>query len=199
MDVIKNIRQKQVDMSVTEGLLPPVHNPEMLLIGCIDARLNISTDVGIPYGKALIYRNVAALISGTKGEDDLGHISEAAALEFAVNVMKIKDIVVMGHTDCGGIHACLHGAQGAKHIMEYLAPLKAVRNEVSAKGGDVVQMARAMEQAAVRQSIANLTTYNAVANAIAEKRLALHGWVISTATKRISEMDAKTGEFKLMA
>jgi carbonic anhydrase len=170
----------------------------MLFIGCIDARLNISNDIGIPYGKALIYRNIAALVSGTRGEDDPEHVGEAAALEFAVNVMGVKDIVVMGHTDCGGINACLHGAPGMHHVMQYLAPLQDARSEVTAQGGDMTALARKMEQAAVRQSVANLMTYDAVARAVAAGQLVLHGWVINTATKRISEMDRETGAFRLM-
>lgn len=197
--IIRNIRRMQAGIPVPDGIEPPAHAPEMLLIGCIDARLNISDQIGIPYGKALVYRNIAALISGTAGEDDPKHVGEAAALEFAVNVMKVKDIVVMGHTDCGGIQACLHGVPGAKHIMQYLSPLDAVRIEVEGAGGDATQLARAMERAAVRQSVANLMTYSPVAAAAAAGKLALHGWVINTATRRISEMDLKTGVFKLMA
>lgn len=178
---------------------PPPHRPDMLLIGCIDARLNISDDIGITYGKALIYRNIAALVSGTRGDDDPEHVGEAAALEFAVNVMKVKDIVVMGHTDCGGIQACLHGAPGTKHLMQYLEPLNETREEVTSHGGGVARVARTMEQAAVRRSVTNLMTYEAVAQAVGQGTLTLHGWVINTATRRILEMDLKTGEFKPMA
>jgi carbonic anhydrase len=170
----------------------------MLFIGCIDARLNIANDIGIPYGAALIYRNIAALVAGTHGDDDPTHVGEAAALEFAVNVMGVKDIVVMGHTDCGGISACLHGAPGMTHVMQYLAPLADVRTEVTAQGGDMMALARRMEQAAVRQSVANLATYRPVTEAVAAGRLSLHGWVINTATKRIFEMDHASGVFHLM-
>ena len=197
-DIIERIRKLQAGISVPDDAVPAPHRPEMLFIGCIDARLDINIEIGIPYGKALIYRNVAALVSGTKGDDDTEHVGEAAALEFAVNVMNIKDIVVMGHTDCGGINACLHGVPGARHIMQYLSTLDGVRSEVTSQAGNIAQTARKMEQAAVRQSVANLMTYDAVAQKVASGQLTLHGWVINTANRRISEMDLVTGLFHPM-
>lgn len=197
--VIAQIRARQANLEAPPDLLPPAHQPEMLFIGCIDARLNITSDIGIPYGAALVYRNIAALVAGTHGDDDPTHVGEAATLEFAINVMGVTDIVVMGHTDCGGIRACLHGAPGMHHVMQYLAPLSDVRSEVRARGGDVAMLARRMELAAVRQSVANLKSYRAVADAVASGRLSLHGWVINTATKRIFEMDHATGAFHLMS
>lgn len=198
MSIIENIRKLQAGLVVSGDEVPPAHNPEMLLIGCIDARLNISS-IGILYGSALIYRNIAALIAGTRSEDDPEHVGEAATLEFAVNVMKVRDIVVMGHTDCGGIRACLHGAAGMRHIVQYLSPLEAVRQQISNAGvTDETQLINAMEEAAVRQSVANLRTYGAVTDALAKGTLALHGWVVNTGNKRISEMDITTGEFRLM-
>jgi len=196
MTVIETIRNKQKSVPVIDAV-PLPHRPEMLLIGCVDARLNIE-DIGIPYGKAIIYRNIAALVAGI-GRRSGDRLSEAAALEFAVNVMKVRDIVVMGHTDCGGIQACLHGAPGdTGHIHKYLEPLEGVRTEVVKRGGNIEAQARAMEEAAVRQSVMNLMSYPAVATAVKAGRLTLHGWVINTASRRISEMNPATGKFAVM-
>ncbi|OWK47455.1 carbonic anhydrase [Fimbriiglobus ruber] len=192
MTVISLIRQHQQGLYVDQGAKPPIHAPEMLLIGCVDARLPIQ-DIGIPYGKALIYRNIAALVAGMEAGVRLG---EAAALEFAVNVMRVRDIVVMGHTECGGIRACLDGSQGEEkqHIRKYLSPLRDVRERVILDGGDFVAQARAMEKAAVCQSVENLRSYEAVSAAEAAGRLTLHGWVIDIATHAIAEMD-RAGDF----
>lgn len=201
IDVLDIIRMKQARLPVVEGAVPSAHNPDMLLIGCVDARLDVREDVGIPPGRALIYRNIAALVNSMESPDDKRHVSEAAALEFAVNVMKVKHIVVMGHTDCGGIKACLNAShdENTQHIHEYLKPLEATRAEVIAKGGNIEAQARAMEEAAVRNSMSNLMSYPAVAKAVQEGRLDVHGWVINTATKQISEMDNETGKFRLMS
>lgn len=198
-DVIDLIRSRQNLILVPESEEPPVHKPEILLIGCVDARLSIHKDLGFPDGSALIYRNIAALVSGNTEGDWHDHVSEAAALEFAVNVMKVKHIVVMGHTDCGGIKASLTDVLDAKSpIREYLKPLTEVRDKVVEQGGDLKAQARAMEQAAVRNSVVNLLTYPTVSDAVREGRIEIHGWVINTGTKVISEMNSETGEFESM-
>ena len=196
-DVIETIRKQQTDLPLLANAEPPRHEPEMLLIGCVDARLNIMSDIGIPNGKAIVFRDIAALVAGTKGDDDPEHLAEAAVLEFAINVMKVKHVVVMGHTDCGGIRACLEASDdpAISHIHKYLAPLADVREQVVSQGGDTVSQARAMEQAAVRQSVTNLRTYEVVQKAEAAGKIKLHGWVVNTATKMISEMEPETGEF----
>jgi len=194
---LQRIRDAQLQYSLLpEDTPPPAHQPDMLLIGCVDARLNIKNDLEIPDGRAIIYRNIAALVAGESEGNE--RISEAATLEFAVEVMKVKDIVVMGHTDCGGIRACLHQLPGVEHMHQYLAPLDGVRLEVVGKGGNLTAQARAMEEAAVRESVANLMTYDVVKRAVKEGRLDVHGWVVNTATKQIREMDLKTGVFAPM-
>lgn len=199
-DIIERIRRLQHEMPLLKDLPTPVHQPEMLLIGCVDARLNPKNDIGIPDGKALIHRNIAALVRSRPAPGDHEGSSVAASLEFAIHVMKVKHIVVMGHTDCGGIRACLEAnhTHDTDHIRKYLLPLAAVREEIVTGGGDLAAQAQAMEEAAVRQSIKNLKGYDAVANALAEHRVALHGWIINTATKRIAEMNPVTGKFSPM-
>ncbi len=199
MPTIKRIKQTQAKLVAKLNAqlsldAPARHQPEILLIGCVDARLDIIGDLGIPKGKALIYRNIAALVHGSN-ESGISHLNEEAALEFAVNVMSVKHIVVMGHTDCGGIQACLDGAQEHPAIHQYLQSLDVVRDGVVAQGGDAAAQARAMEQAAVHQSIQNLKSYAVVQKALAASKLTLHGWVINTASGIISEMDHATGVF----
>jgi carbonic anhydrase len=197
-DIIDYIRKQQTELPLLRDAVPQPHEPEMLLIGCVDARLNIMSDIGIPSGKAIVFRDIAALVAGTHGDDDPEHLSEAAVLEFAINVMKVKHVVVMGHTDCGGIRSCLEDSddKNIAHIKKYLAPLAEVREQVIAQGGDQQTQARAMEQAAVRQSVTNLRTYEVVQKAEKAGKIKLHGWVVNTATKLISEMTPETGEFQ---
>jgi len=199
-DIIDIIRAQQSGIPAGH-IPPPTHEPEMLLIGCIDARLNIKSDIGIPDGKALIHRNIAALVRSKPAADDKEGSSVAASVEFAINVMHVKHIVVMGHTDCGGIRACLDGTHihDTDHIRQYLSPLDSAREAIIAKGGNTQAQARAMEEAAVRHSVANLQTYDVVNEAVKDGRIRLHGWVIDTGTRRISAMDLATGQFQPMA
>lgn len=197
MDVIDLVRKKQETLDIPDKSLPPKHEPEMLLIGCVDARLDIIDDVGIPKGKALVMRNIAALVAGSHEELQDRPI-EAATLEFAVTVMKVKHIAVMGHTDCGGIRAQIDGTD-IPQVKRYLDPLETVHRQVEERGGSKQKQAREMEQAAVRISLKNLRTYECVKNAERAGTLKLHGWVIDTATQQLHVLDESTGTFGLMA
>lgn len=177
--------------------IPSEHKPEMLLIGCIDARLNLRDDVGIPDGKALVYRNIAALVpyNYEEGRDN----GVPAALEFAVDKMLVKRIVVMGHTHCGGIAACLSGDhEHTHHIRQYLDPLEKVHQEAVSKGETLEEQARDMERAAVCLSLENLMSYGVVRRAIEERELILEGWIIDTGNNLIWEYNPNTEQFVLM-
>lgn len=181
---------------------PPAHNPDVLLIGCIDARLNPKDDIGIPDGKALIHRNIAALVpANDENNSTTQRLSVAATLEFAIKKMHIKKIVVMGHTHCGGIMACVaEDHKDDDHIREYLKPLEAVRLEAVDKGETLEQQARDMEKAAVLQSLENLKSYELVREALSANppTVALGGWIIDTHTKLIWELNQQTGSFSPM-
>lgn len=195
MSVIEHIRDLQRNRTQSDLNKKQKHEPEIMLIGCVDARLSPNEDIGIPQGKAIIKRNIAALIAPF--DDD--RIGETAALEFAADVMKVKDIVVMGHTDCGGIRACLRENAKYKALVRYLKPLEVARDKVKEEGGNIEAQATIMEQEAVRQSLANLMTYPNVKKAVEEGRIKLHGWVIDTASKRISELNQTTMKFELIS
>ncbi len=198
INIVKSTQEKRLEMLRLSKISMPEHNPEVLLIGCVDARLDPIADLGIPKGKALIYRNIAALVHGKSDSDDHSHMGEEAALEFAINVMRVRDIIVMGHSDCGGIRACLDGAHQHVAIHNYLQSLDDVRAEIIRSGGGDTQQARAMEEAAVCQSMRNLRSYEVVKTALGEGRLQLHGWIIDTATGIIKELEHATGDFFTM-
>jgi carbonic anhydrase len=196
MDIIDHIRQKQAKLEIADGAAFPPHQPEMLLIGCVDARLDIIDDIGIPKGKALVMRNIAALVAGAH-EESAERPIEAATLEFAVNVMQVKHIAVMGHTDCGGIRAQLEEVD-IPLIRKYLDPLETVHRQVQERGGSKQKQAREMEQAAVRLSLKNLRTYTSVRDAERAGKLQIHGWVIDVATQQLFVLDEKSGTFSPM-
>lgn len=211
--IIDNIRLKQQLAQAPVQTAPPPHRPEMLYIGCVDARLDPIDDIGIPKGKALIYRNVAALVRPASGGGNVEkveaaggeipeNVSVGAALEFFIRHIPApagggkKQIVVSGHTDCGGIHACLHGAAKPEdhHLKRYLSALKdACARVLGMSGLSDEQRHRALEEDSVRQSVQNLKTYDVVKKAVEAGQVELHGWVIDTATQRISELSEKGG------
>ncbi len=202
--------------------LPPKHRPEMLYIGCVDARLDPIDDIGIDKGTALIFRNIGALVPKdgcvggklnsegiTAGNAIPQNVSMGAILEFFLHHIpgvpgQVKHIVVSGHTDCSGLKACQNEECGNHDYylplyLDALMDVRArVRNDAKIKGWDNAQILHALEEESVRQSIANLRTYAVIQRAIDEGRLEVHGWVINTATQCISEMNPGTLEFEPM-
>lgn len=221
MDIIEQIRKRQAESNLPDSHPLPDHKPEMLYIGCVDARLAIDSDIGIPKSKAMIFRNIAALVpkytsnrSSLKKSDKLlrGKIPQdvgiGAVLEFYINELpyergKIKKIAIAGHTNCGGLRACQCGHDAKnKDLSLYLHALKEahgrINNQAKTEGWSETKTLRELEKESVRQSIANLLEYPAVKKAIKKKKLEIHGWLIDTATQRIFEMNPATLEFESM-
>lgn len=197
MPMISLIRQQQKLLAAgqPESELP-AHQPDLLLIGCVDARKDIISDLGIPKGRALILRNVAALIH----PEAEGRLTESAALAFAVREIGVKHIGVMGHTDCGGIRAALEGSSSYS-LRDYLAPIHSLRNEVirRTKGEGEREQRWQLEQEAVKYSVRALRTYDYIAAAEAEGRLKLHGWLLDISTGLLHVWNEGQDRFTLMA
>jgi carbonic anhydrase len=196
--ILQRIAERQRRITSTQLPLLPPHRPEMLMIGCIDARVDPIGDLGVPKGKALIYRNPASLVRpySDKGEEG-GNRTMAGTLEFAIDVMQVKHIVVMGHTHCGAIHACYCGVDHSTHpnLYKYLKPLLDMVETSARSHDDEESHLRELEQAGVRESIKNLMSYDLVRQAVDQGKLELHGWMIDIVSLQIAELDPLTGSF----
>ena len=207
------IKDAQRDMVGALGDIAriPAHEPEILLLGCVDARIR-PIDLGIPEGKALIERKIAALIPPPGGKDSE---SMEALLEFAIKGKRVKDIVVMGHTDCGGVKGCLCGtcgfhSDGTAYEMnaldKYLEQLHPARERVREKfltpderkvlddpihpGRDKLnaKLQPELERETVRESYANLIKYDVVKQAVEAGTLKIHGWMVHTDSLYLDEL-----------
>jgi carbonic anhydrase len=214
MDKVRR-RQEELALSPSSGRKPPKHLPQILYIGCIDARLDPIRDIGIDKGTAFIFRNIGALVpAGGHVQTDLkGKIlqntSIGAALELFLNHIpygkdKMKHIVVSGHTDCNGIKTywrdgCSEHEHNLSRYLENLSDVRArLMKKAKAKKWSDAQALHALEEESVRQSVANLKTYPVVRQAVKAGTLELHGWVIDTHTQHISEMNPRTLVFEPM-
>lgn len=189
-DVLDTIRASQLGLEAFGSNEPPVHAPEMLLIGCVDARKDPIGDLGIPKGKAIILRNVAALVH----PEEEGRLTESAALAFAVREMKVKHVAIMGHTDCGGIRAAIQGISSYS-LRDYLAPINQIKDTVCQLAGQLPEQTRMLEQESVKYSYKSLLTYDYIMEAVEAGRLQLHGWVMDTASGKILAYNPDTDNF----
>src|SRR5688572_9905089 len=139
-------------------------SPKVMVIACSDSRVEPAQIFDTNPGEIFVVRNVAALVPPF--ETNPGRHGVSAAVEFAVQVLGVEEILVMGHGLCGGCKAALTqelrdaplGAGG--FVASWISMLDAARAEVVAEHGvEHGAAARAMEQAAVKVSLANLRTF----------------------------------------
>jgi carbonic anhydrase len=158
--------------------------PEYLWIGCSDSRVPANEIVGLAPGEIFVHRNVANLAP----PKDLNYRS---VLQFAVEVLKVKHILVVGHYGCGGVRASV---DGQKHglVDKWIKPIgklyAANRQELKAIKDEKARMERLVELNVLSQ-VRNVATDPFVTAAWARgQEVAVHGWVYSLATGLIKEL-----------
>ncbi|MEW9855563.1 carbonic anhydrase [Novosphingobium sp. M1R2S20] len=174
--------------------------PEVMVIACSDSRVDPSQIFDVDPGEIFVVRNVAALVPPF--ETTPGHHGVSAALEFAVQVLKVKEIMVMGHGMCGGCKAALtqamHGNEPGRggFIANWISLLDEARAPVAAAHGiEGREAERAMELAAVRVSLDNLMTFPCVNSKVKAGTLRLRGAFFPIADGVLHILDESTGEF----
>ena len=178
-----------------EGQEPPV-----MVIACSDSRVDPAQIFDTDPGEMFVVRNVAALVPPF--ETSPGYHGVSAALEFAVQVLKVREIVVMGHGMCGGCKAALtremHGTEPGEggFIADWIALLDDAREKVAHRHGTTGREAeRAMEHAGVEVSLANLRTFPCIRRKERSGDLKLTGAFFAISDGILHVLDEKSGEF----
>lgn len=180
--------------------LSQAQEPRVMVIACSDSRVDPAQIFDVDPGEIFVVRNVAALVPPF--ETLPGHHGVSAALEFAVQVLKVKEVVVMGHGMCGGCKAALtqslHGAPRGEggFIADWIAMLDEAREPVAATHGTTGRDAeRAMEQAGVKVSLANLRSFPCVRKGERDGTLKLRGAFFAISDGVLHLLDEPTGTF----
>lgn len=175
--------------------------PEAMVIACSDSRVDPSQIFDVDPGEIFVVRNVAALVPPF--ETSPGHHGVSAALEFAVQVLKVKEIVVMGHGMCGGCKAALtqelRGAEPGEggFVADWISLLDEARKPVADEFGTHGRSAeREMEQAAVRVSLDNLMTFPCIRRKVGRGELRLRGAFFAISDGVLHLMDGETKRFE---
>ncbi|UHD46192.1 carbonic anhydrase [Aureimonas altamirensis] len=172
--------------------------PETMVIACCDSRAAPETIFGSAPGELFVVRNVANLVPPYTPTGEFHGTS--AALEFAVQALKVKHIVVMGHGRCGGINAALHPdtepLSPGDFIGKWMSLIEPLAQGVA--GNDMLthsEKQTALERVSIRMSLANLRTFPCVSILEGKGRLSLHGAWFDISTGELWAMDAQTGDF----
>jgi carbonic anhydrase len=160
--------------------------PEYLWIGCSDSRVPANEIVGMEPGELFVHRNVANLAP----PQDANYLS---VLQFAVDVIKVKHIMVVGHYGCGGVAAAVDG-QRRGLVDHWLHPIREVyhehRHELETIADQRLRLDRLCELNVIRQ-VRNVATDVFVQDAWARGQdLCIHGWVYSLANGLVRDLNA---------
>lgn len=174
-------------------------SPKVMVIACSDSRVDPATIFGTRPGEVFVVRNVANLVPPFDPSGGLHGVS--AAIEFAVTVLKVEEILVLGHGQCGGVKASLSGdltdakpGEGG-FVAEWIKILKDARERVVAEHGTGPEGQTALEQEGVKVSIENLKTFPFVQKGIDEGTLELKGAVFAIADGKLRILSDK-GSFE---
>jgi carbonic anhydrase len=177
-------------------------SPEIMVIGCCDSRVSPEVIFDARPGELFVARNVANLVPPYT--PDGGQHGVSAALEFAVQALKVKHIVVLGHAQCGGVRAFVEEGEPLSpgdfigQWMKLLAPAASIigpRGETES----LADYLRRLEQASLVKTLDNLRTFPCVRILAEHGKLALHAAYFGVATGTLSIYDSESGEFRAVA
>ncbi len=174
-------------------------NPKALFIGCSDSRVMPAMITGSKAGDLFIIRNIGNFVAPFRPDAD--YHATAAAIEYAVSVLDISDIIVCGHSHCGAIGALYKEIEPTTdniHTVKWLE-LGAAAKKIALmthRESPKEELLRYTEKVSVIHQIDNLLTYPAVKKRVDEEKLFLHGWHYDIETGDIEYYDDETYEFK---
>jgi carbonic anhydrase len=176
-------------------LLADRQAPEWLFITCSDSRVLPDLILGTEPGDLFISRSIGNVIPVTSQDVD----GCTATIEYAVNVLKVRDAIVCGHSDCGAMkaalnHTALEGLPKAERWLNHVEAAFGHRQPLNPADGESAELASLIRGNVVAQLL-NLKAQPAVRLAIGEGRLRVHGWYYDILTGRIEEYDEEQGRF----
>ena len=173
-------------------------SPEVMVIGCCDSRVSPEVIFDAGPGELFVVRNVANLVpvytpdSGTHGV--------SAALEYAVNALRVKHIVVLGHAQCGGIRAFIDKTaplSPGDFIGRWMSMFIKPGEKVEQRERETMQdFTTRIEKAAVFRSLENLMTFPFVRSAVERGDMRLHGAYFGVSEGSLFVLDQAAKEFR---
>lgn len=173
--------------------------PEVLFITCADSRVDPNLVTQSKPGELFIVRNVGNIIPPYDAIKDKNSV--AAAIEFAVLGLKVSDIIVCGHSNCGAMQALFKDEKdfaGMPHLRDWLKIALPVKNAVDEfyRGSHMESRQRIAEEENILVQLKNIQTYPFVFEALEKGSLHLHGWHYKIETGRICAYNPNMNMFE---
>ncbi len=176
-------------------------SPESLIIACCDSRAAPEIIFNARPGEIFVVRNVANIVPPYKPDGE--YHSTSAALEFAVQSLKVKHVVVLGHGRCGGVKAALDPSVEPLSPGDFIGKwMELLSPAADALTGNewmtATERQTALERISIRHSLENLRTFPCVSILEGRGRLSLHGMWFDIATGELWALNPETGDFSCM-
>lgn len=175
-------------------------SPDTLFIACSDSRVAANVFASTEPGDLFVIRNVGNMIPCC-GED--GHSSadesEAAAIEFAIQNLNVKHIIVCGHSECGAMHALIRGRNTltTPHLRAWLRHGEPSLSLIDSTKSNLTPVNN-LSQLNVLQQIEHLKSYPVVRERLEQGRLQLHAWWFELSGASVYNFDSKLGRFVMI-
>ena len=179
--------------------LSQAQHPRTLLVGCCDSRVDPAHLMGAELGELFISRNVANLVPPCEISDG-GHHGVSAAIQFAVQNLKVERIIVLGHSKCGGIRALMDESR-VKEPIDFISSWVSIAEPAKKQTLAAFSEAplevkcKVCEQSSILNSLNNLTTYPWIRDAVDAGRLSLHGWYFDLEAGELLAYAKRVGTF----
>ena len=174
-------------------------HPRAMVISCCDSRVHVTSIFGADEGEFFIHRNIAGLVPPHNPDGE--YHGTSATVEYAVMSLGVAHIVVLGHSNCGGVKGCLDMCSGhAPELLEktsfvgrWMDILRPGYQRISGLPPELQQPA--LEREAVLVSLENLMTFPFIKAAVEDDRLTLHGLWTDTGEGGLEQFDPVKGGF----
>jgi carbonic anhydrase len=189
-------------LDLFEKLASEGQSPKILIVGCADARVDPGILTQTRPGDIFTVRNVGAMVPPAQLPPDQRHHGTSSAIEYAVRGLNVEHIVILGHALCGGIAALVDGRDGQFANFDYLSTWTSIAQDVrdaalrELAGKSREEIVRAVEQAAVLNSIRNLMTFPWIAERVAAGTLMLHAWWFNLTQGQLYAFNSTTIRFE---
>jgi carbonic anhydrase len=202
--IINKYKKWKIDSFVNnkatyEKLASEGQSPIAMIISCCDSRVHATSMFGAEIGEFFIHRNIANLIPPYNPDGD--HHGTSAAIEFAICALKVSHIIILGHSNCGGIkngyHLC-KGDQVNKELLfvnKWLHILKPAYDKL-VQLSDEKAMISMLEKQSIINSIQNLSEFPFVQKALSSNEILIHGLWNNIGTGELEMLNQKSMLFE---
>ena len=174
--------------------------PHTLFIGCSDSRVVPNLITNTKPGEMFVIRNIANIIPKYRVSDEF--LATTSAIEYALYILNIKDIIICGHSNCGGCAALYYDESKfdkTPNVKTWLKSLDNVKAQVEALGlSNLKKKAWFVERLNIVNSIDNLLTYPGVKEGIKLGKIRIYGWHYIIETGSLFSYDMVTKDFELL-